>query len=721
MKNLLCLMVTVFTMQTAYLQSTFCPNNIIINGDLEIGSPTAGDQDIDNASGFSRIWAGGSLADYYTASTGPGGSIALPTPATGNYAACWIANYNPTNTTYREGFKIQLMYTLPANTGSYTMLFDMACLGGWGSAEVGVYGLRNPGGTIAATPTGSNTPTNMNLFGASNTVLLSTIPIATTSCNNLKSSYVVTINTNAVGYPVGGITHLFITHSGTSISGARFMGFDNFCLKDTSTCPANYLLNGNLEAGLPPGGDQAIDGANFFSRIWGTGSLADYYIATSAAGGFTPPTPATGDYISCWIANNNSGGTTYREGFKSELASPILANSGSYELTFDLACLHRWGISELSVYGVDNSSGVLPATPTGAFTPTNPNLFGPGNTVLLGTINLAGSCSNAKINQSIIFNSNGVGFPTSGITHFFITHSDNSAFDNFCLHSFYQPPCPEITNTNVYCTEDINGDGVPDYNLQITVSNSGILNLNTSCGTLSPASIPVTAGVYNISLISNGSCSPFWIQYQSMNSNQEDCLRDTVYFELPPCHQEQKCLCDELSFYDNVNLGFNALLGCPNDIFTPIALLDDCDRIDWYIDGAYITTTAGPNPLINAHITGSYELCMEVTRVDINGDICKHTYCRKIESSIACRAANVNLTPNPAQSHVALTWDTKTIPSQLSIAIYNANGIEVKRLNFINGNEGQITIDIQDLQMGFYFLKIDGPNYAPTPIKFMKK
>ena len=74
---LICCCLAVFSAQGQQLR---CSNSIFTNGNLENGTPTASHQDIGNAVGFSRIWAPNSWADYYTATTGPGG-FSLPTPA----------------------------------------------------------------------------------------------------------------------------------------------------------------------------------------------------------------------------------------------------------------------------------------------------------------------------------------------------------------------------------------------------------------------------------------------------------------------------------------------------------------------------------------------------------------------------------------------------------------------------------------------------------------
>lgn len=723
MKNLLTMLVVCLALSTANAQQ--CPGNIFLNPGTESGNPTTGHQDIDNADNFSRLWASGSLADYYNSVNAPS-TWAPPTPPDGNYVGCWIANYNPTVTTYREGFQAELQYVLPPNTGSYTLTFETACLGGWGTANIGVYGIHNLGGGVGLQPTGSNIPSNNDLFGAANTVLLGSIPV--TTCSNTKVGQSITINTNAANYPANGISHIMITHNGVQVSGARYMAFDNFCLSVNSACPAGWTLNGDLETGTPTASHQDIDNAANFSRIWTPGSWADYYTATVSPIG-SPPTPATGNYASCWIANYNGGGTTYREGFQAELVATIAPNTGSYDLSFDMACLHAWGVSEVAVYGVTGSSGPAPNSPTGAFTPNNLGLFGAANTVLLGTIPLpAGSCSNVKVNQTITFNSAAVGFPAGGIGRFFVTHSDNNTingahymtFDNFCLQTAQPAPCPELGDISVICDPDVPGN----YILNINASGSGTITLNTSCGTLSPSSINVSgAATYSTLLTTNGTCSPYSISFTLEDPTGINCGQGSFNVTLPPCDED--CLCDE-SFFDAVNQGFNSFLNCPQDRHVPIALLE-CDRVDWFIDGNHVGTTMGNDPFTVNHTVGAYQICIVVTRTEPSGKTCEHRFCRNLEGDECDRRRSnfsepmFGASPNPAQDHVTLTWSTDAIPENITITVVNASGAEVFRQIDVNGPVGNYMIDISDLANGLYFVRIQGLNYEPAPIKFVKE
>ncbi len=176
---------------------------------------------------------------------------------------------------------------------------------------------------------------------------------------------------------------------------------------------------------------------------------------------FVHPTPDLGGiYAGMWITN--SPGTykaDYREGMFNRLLTTIQKNSGYYAFSFDLARLSISAASspvEIGIYGVNNPANALGSTPTSSTLPSNLDLFGPGNTVLLGTITVPSTASNVWTSQTIIFNSSIL--PPSGITHILITKSDAvlpgmtkmyMGFDNFCMH--ITPPPQACQN----CCNDV--------------------------------------------------------------------------------------------------------------------------------------------------------------------------------------------------------------------------------------------------------------------------
>ena len=239
----------------------FCPNNRFTNGDFSALEPgrtadpappaTPNDQDINAATGWRAIWKGTSLADLYAAgNAGPG---LTPPPASGNYASMWISNVNSGGSTYREGMFNELVTPIGANTGVYSFTFKTAPLMGAQVAGVpsviGIYGVRYPNAafpTTADRPTldptnGLNVPTNLNLFGAGNVVLLGTvqIPSTPTAANNWAPQSITFDSAAFDSLPQ--ITHVMVTKMDGATNQARYIAFDDFCMQTAA------------DAGLPTG------------------------------------------------------------------------------------------------------------------------------------------------------------------------------------------------------------------------------------------------------------------------------------------------------------------------------------------------------------------------------------------------------------------------------------------------------------------------------------
>jgi hypothetical protein len=216
---------------------TWCENNQFRNGDFELGEPTDDHQDINLADGWLPIWQSGSLADFYredfVAPQLSSLGVTPPCPPTGNYAGCWISNINEGNdATWREGMFGTLLSTININTGTYTFSFEMANLyqSSPDSSVVAIYGIHNPTAQTGQQPTGSHTPTNIDLFGSSVTMLLGTISVSTQdTC--LKQNYSITFSSSDLNFPVNGITHILITRSDSIRNGKAYCAFDNFCMQ----------------------------------------------------------------------------------------------------------------------------------------------------------------------------------------------------------------------------------------------------------------------------------------------------------------------------------------------------------------------------------------------------------------------------------------------------------------------------------------------------------
>jgi len=219
-----------------------CPG-FIQNGSFETltGDPNASvDQDIDLATHWKPLWQNGSLADLFNDSTTSygAGCFSGPTPLSGAYAGMWIENSTSTTrpATYREGMFNELAGTIFQNTGSYSLTLDYANMslncGPSNAVKVGVYGVYHPlTNPLPANPTGLNTPTNLDLFGAANTVFLGEITITGTTPGTWTTTS-FSIDSSALTFPTNGINHIMVTNSHQPFDdyGKMFLGFDNFCL-----------------------------------------------------------------------------------------------------------------------------------------------------------------------------------------------------------------------------------------------------------------------------------------------------------------------------------------------------------------------------------------------------------------------------------------------------------------------------------------------------------
>lgn len=219
-----------------------CPG-YIQNGDFEIvtGDPNAvTDQDIDLATHWKALWQTGSLADLFDDATTSYGAPCFigPTPASGVFAGMWIENNsNPTaGNTYREGMFNELTTIINQGSGLYNLSFDYANMSencaSSNDVKVGIYGVYHPTtDPLPANPSGLSTPSNLDLFGAANTVFLGEVVVTSTTTNSWTAAS-FTIDTSVLTFPANGINHIMITNSHLPFDEyvKMFLGFDNFCL-----------------------------------------------------------------------------------------------------------------------------------------------------------------------------------------------------------------------------------------------------------------------------------------------------------------------------------------------------------------------------------------------------------------------------------------------------------------------------------------------------------
>ncbi len=853
MKNLITLIVLFLMTNTIFAQE-FCPGNLFTNGDLEIGTPTAGDQDINNADGFSSIWATGSLADFYAYNAGP---FLPPLPAEGNYAGLWISNNPSSSTTYREGLYNELNTPLTSGSGTYSFTFDVACLYGWGTAELGIYGIYNPTNAYSATPTSSHSPSNENLFGPANTVLLGTVFLGD-SCDRYKTTQTITFDSGAGSFPVGGMTHVLLTPSSDSISGAVYVGLDNFCMqletpaedtcalvvKETFDCDANgttytfwvqnntgqivdgIIVNGDYDPGviipvdgnygpvtidIPVSADsvfcfdlilfsenlacchtthcvelptcdpcESIDlvarsndqegaccyevdvinnfdpayftsivstiitpGVNFDTPTgdngWTSTALAGNVLSWTPSGAFIDEIADPGVLNFCfkdidhmsqtpqvvvfdWIAGDTATGenivcsdtlTFYCEPCMTIQNDDITCLAdGSYDYCFTISNNSDFDATELYFD---------PYTPAGiVFSPNPMSISLAAHSSNSYCVNLSGgSAGDLVAYKAILKNFSGTVLNWCCIVDTFTVSLPE------CQNEL---PCPIIEDYMVECTDDVDGDGLADYIMDLYIDGAGTINLSSPCGTVSPASLTVAAsGTYTFTVSNSSGCDPFALTYYSFAAGSSTiCAEDQLQISLPECQINTSCVCDE-AFYDAVNLGFSDNFNCPNGDFRPYAL-EDCDRITWTVNGVSVGSTIG-NQIFSYEYPGigTYEVCMLVTRIQADGNICEHQFCTEILIEQWCNAGGavigfnkVEVFPNPIRTTVQVKWEAANAPETLNLQVVNTKGKEMIQLRNVDAKSGSTEVDFSRLDAGFYLLRLSGENFAPAPVKLVK-
>ncbi len=223
-----------------------CPNNRFTNGDFSNAPAGAGpgqidksmDQDIDLAVGWKAIWSTAdnpSLADLYSA-TAP--TPFIVSPPDGNFAAMWVSNRVIDGAGMREGMFNKLVTPIAAGTGTHSFTFTAANLetAGAGKTYIGIYGInRSDSEALPNAPINATTPSNINLFGASKSVLLAKVEMPVAVPKQTWQSYTVTFPTSTFG-ALPQVSHVMVTkldaaEGATEITQNRYVAFDDFCMQ----------------------------------------------------------------------------------------------------------------------------------------------------------------------------------------------------------------------------------------------------------------------------------------------------------------------------------------------------------------------------------------------------------------------------------------------------------------------------------------------------------
>ncbi|MEL7426138.1 MAG: T9SS type A sorting domain-containing protein [Bacteroidota bacterium] len=419
-----------------------CEENLVQNGDFEMGTPTTGDEDISNAANWGGIWStpGFSTGDFYNTTTAVT-PLGTPTPVSqNNFGAFWCRNQggNP----FREGIMNELTTTINQNSGVYQLTLKVACLfEPFNDPALAIYGTTGSIGT-GGPLVDASTPVNAALFPDVYTI--GTYAMSTDNCDNNFTTITYTFDTQDVSFPVGGINHIFLTRVDGSGSGT-FLAVDDLCLQwigeSVFVCDDNYVQNGDFEDGTPSSLDEDISNALGWGAIWSDSSgvsTGDFYNTTTDLPPpvLAVPTPVTqNNFAGFW--SRIQGGTIYREGVLNELNSTIMPNSGIFQLTFKTACLFTPSSpASMSIYVANGSIGTGGPLVNGT-TPINDGLF--LDSWEFATHAISTDCDNNFQTVSYLLDTHDPSFPASGINAIFFTRTDGVspgayvAIDDVCL------------------------------------------------------------------------------------------------------------------------------------------------------------------------------------------------------------------------------------------------------------------------------------------------
>ena len=278
------------------------------------------------------------------------------------------------------------------------------------------------------------------------------------------------------------------------------------------SCSSNLVQNGDFELDIPTAADNDIAEASFWGPIWQPTagfSTGDFFSTSISIPTLAIPQPISqNNYGGMWCATFSN--QLFREGIMNELSSTILPNSGSYELTFKVACLGGYsGTPSLSVWGVNAEGLATGASPISFTMPRNEGFYGPENSMEIASYSFGSDCDEEYVTVRLTLNSARADFPTAGINHIFFTRRDNLsggvyiAIDDVCL----QPLIPiEIAQLDCVAGTGIIEADIEEVEQEILDYNWTIDGM--AAVTTSTPELPINqSGLYHLEIVLADGCS----------------------------------------------------------------------------------------------------------------------------------------------------------------------------------------------------------------------
>lgn len=653
--------------------NTFCPGNIVQNGDFEMGDPSGNYDDINMATGWSGIWGtnGWETGEYLNTGTTPP-TFPHPLPLTQNgYAGFWLDKSGDNNK--REGIMNQLASSIMPGTGCYSMEFKIACLGAqYNTPVLEIYGV-SIGAVATIVPITQTTPLNSSLFTPP-PILLGDFSVNTGTCNNNFVTINIDFDSNIL---TSGIDRIFFTRSDLPVLGSRgaFIAMDDVCLTSTScdfvcTCPPASTIftikDGNstytTSCSTPTSPVPTLDCPVNDLTITG-----NYGCVSSDQNTSCPTT------IIQWTLDRPTGGnlTGFITGpnLNITLSALDVSAPGMYSLTVNTdcegdtcSCIINWLQIECDTCCKDESSFIVNTqnAVTASYDPStcvaSVDIALLSACIKIDQINWGdGNIVNGPLNTGLSYNHS---FSTNGtylVSTIFSEYNANGikcwskkVENRMTINCNSQCLCsPGFNNMTINGTKiDCNSTNTIDCPIKNRIIISGGIRCSpTNCG---PNSMKyklfnsantllvqgnITGATFNLLLLAgwfDQAGGDYYFVFEAYcGSNLCSCR---INLKVPPCPKD--CLCNS-NFSAEVSLGFNV------DIFTPLLPcryqftprnLCPRDRVTWLYNGTAFGTTPGTNSIVfNSSNVSPNEICMKVDRIDINGVKCTEMFCRVLK------------------------------------------------------------------------------------------
>jgi hypothetical protein len=178
-----------------------------------------------------------------------------------------------------------------------------------------------------------------------------------------------------------------------------------------------------------------------------------------------------------------------------------------------------------------------------------------------------------------------------------------------------------------------------------------------------------------------------------------------------PNISSKPCVCDS-TFFTSVDAGFTWVKNSPFSItFTPVNLLNNCDSVKWTFGNAGATASSIGSASVTytyPSVIGNYQVCMLVTRTDLNGKVCRKEFCLTINinglvSLVEVSLPNLTFKPNPATNSVIVTMPPSLNSPKNMLRLSTIDG---RILKTVSVESTETIMDLEILPAGLYFISL---------------